>query len=362
MIESICFFTESIMKPLPHDERALLQEALGLMGPNPDLRKPRAKLIDAVGASRRIRRSINHVSILLFGRSGVGKSSTINHLLGINDEIAIGNDFLSETRSTQEVVVYGSEPRYEVEELPLGVVDTPGFGDIGGPYQDACNFFSVHKFFRTHPKLKGCYPNLIFLFVKANDNRLRGKISEFVKSLRCIKLLNLVDLINPNVVAVITYACGVPYANVDKWSKKMETIKSTVKTIIFEALKVIAPVVLLENQYGPDCYDLHVCGDFTRLPNGVLQPKNLYKACVDVLKINEDHLGLITLNSIFALSTKVPPPNQGHKIEAKNAKSDKLDDEEIKIVEILEKRSRGGNAQVLDYTYYRLHMQIILNN
>ena len=337
------------MKPLPRDDRAFYQEAycLGLIGPHPDLQEPRAKLMDFINSSRKIKRSMNHVSILLVGRSGVGKSSTINHLLG--DEIAKTSEFQSETRFTQEFIVCGSAPRFAVEELPLGVVDTPGFGDTAGSNQDACNFFSIQEFFRTHPKLKGHYPNLIFLLVKANDNRFMGENSEFAKSCRCIKELKIVDLLNPNVVAIMTHACGVAYRNVDKWSEKMETLKSSVKTIIFEALKVTAPVVLLENKYGEDDYDLEVCDDYTRLPNGVMQPRNLYNACADVLKGNNDNLGLIILNSIFAPSTKVPPPKHGHKIEAKNAKSCKLDDEERKFVDALERESRGGTSVDLSY-------------
>ncbi|CAB4043654.1 GTP-binding A, partial [Paramuricea clavata] len=332
-----------IMKPLPRDKKTLFVEAhsLGLIGPNPDLQKPRAKLVDYINSSGMTGRSMNHVSILLVGESGVGKSCTINHLLGTKDEIAKTNDSKSETRSTQEFIVYGSEPRYEVKDLPLGVVDTPGFGDTDGSYQDACNFFSIQEFFRTHPKLTGHYPNLIFLVVNATDTRLKGENSHLTKSLRCVKLLKLVDPINPNVVAVMTHACGSPSRNVDIWCDNMEKIKTTVKTIIFEALKVTAPVIVMENLYGEKGYDLEEVGEYTRLPNGVLQPKNLYDACADVLKENNDNLGLIILNSIFAPSTKVPRPKDGHKIEAKNAKIDKLDDEEIKFVDVLERRSRG---------------------
>ncbi|CAB4028572.1 GTP-binding A, partial [Paramuricea clavata] len=333
------------MKPLPRDKETLLVEAhsLGLFGPNPDLKKPRAKLVEYINSSGVTGRSMNHVSILLVGLTGGGKSCTINHLLNTKDEIAKTNDSESETRSTQEFIVYGSAPQFEVEELPLGIVDTPGFCDTDGTYQDACNIFSIQDFFRTHPKLTGHYPNLIFVVLKANDNRLKGENSRLTKSLRCVKLLKLVDPINPNVVAVITHACEGPHAfrNVDRWREKMETIKTTVETIISEALKVTAPVVVVENKYGKEDYGLEVVGDYTRLPNKVLQPKNLYDACANVLKNNNDNLGLITLNSIFASSTKVPPPKPGHKVEAKNATSCKLDDEERKFVDVLERTSRG---------------------
>ncbi|CAB4044422.1 GTP-binding A, partial [Paramuricea clavata] len=331
------------MKPLPRDKKALFQEAssLGLLGASPDLQEPRAKLIDFINSSRTIRRSINHVLILLFGESGVGKSATINHLFGTKDEIAKTSESQSETRSTQEFIIYSSEPRYEVKRLPLGVVDTPGLSDTDGSYQDGCNLLSIKQFFETHPKLSGYFPNLIFLIVKSTDNRIMGKNSELAKSLRCIKELNLVDPKNPNVVAILSHACGVPYKKVEKWSEKMETKKSAVKRIIFEALKVTAPVVLLENMYGEDDNDLDVSGDYTRLPNGVLQPKNLYDACAGVLKKNKDYLALITLNSVFAASTKLPPPELGQKNEAKNAESCTLNAKERAFVDSLEKTARG---------------------
>ncbi len=256
------------MKPLPRDESALFKEinSLSLLGPNASLENPRAKLVKCINDSRNIGRSINHVSILSLGTSGVGKSSTVNHLLGV--QLAEAIESQSETRSTQELTIHGRDPKYEVEELPLGLVDTPGFSDTDGSHQDACNLLSIQKFYRTHPKLSGCYPNLIFVIVKATDNRIMGENSDLGKSLRCIKQLGLVDPDKPNVVAILTHACGIPWK---KWSKNLERIKSAVRRIIFKALKVFAPVVMLENAY--DDYELEVRGDYTCLPNGELQQK-----------------------------------------------------------------------------------------
>ena len=340
------------MKPLPRDESALLEEAksLGLFEPNASLEKPRAKLVKYINDSRKIGRSINHVSILLVGTSSVGKSSTVNHLLGV--ELAKTSEYQSETRSTVEFTIHGSDPKYEVEELPLGLVDTPGFCDTDGSRQDACNLLSIQKFFRTHPKLSGCYPNLIFVVVKATDNRIMGENSELGKSLRCIKLLGLVDPDKPNIVAILTHACGVRKKSNKEWSEELEKRKSRVRKIIFNDLKVVAPIVILENAYD-DC-DLEVRGDYTRLPNGELQPKNLYLACAEVLKGNNDNLGLITLNSVFVASGNSRTPKPGHKIEAKIASEHMLDAEERMMVDSLEIAARGGTSVDLFFVTYLL--------
>ncbi len=342
------------MKPLPLDESALEEEAksLGLLGPNVSLEKPRAKLIKCINDSRKIRRSINHVSILLVGTSGVGKSCTINHLLNsknlIKDEHAETNESQSQTRSTQEFIIYASDPEYEFERLPLGLVDTPGFCDTSGTHQDACNLLSIQKFFRTHPKLSECYPNLIFLIVKATDNRLKGENSDLGKSLRCVKRLGLVDPKNPNVLAILTHACAVRKEDVKKWSDELERRKSRVKQIIFDDLNVAAPVVMLENACV-DC-SLEVRDDFTLLPNGELQPKNLYDACTTLLK-NKDPLGLIALNSVFAASTKVTS-ELGYKIDAKDASQCSLNNEEKVLSSTLESGNRGStNVDLVLFTH-----------
>ena len=276
----------------------------------------------------------------MVGTSGVGKSSTVNHLLGV--ELAKTSECQSETRSTQEFTIHGSDPKYEVEKLTLGLVDTPGFCDTDGTRQDACNLLSIQKFFSAHPKLSGCYPNLIFVIVKATDNRIMGENSELGKSLRCIKLLGLVDPNKPNVVAILTHACGLAHKNAKKWSDAMERKKSVVEEIIFNDLKVVAPVVMLENAY--DEYDLEVLGDYTCLPNEELQPKNLYTACAEVLKRNNDNLGLITLNSVYVASGKGRTAEFGHTIKAKIAKEHTLDSEERMMVDLFESAARGGTS------------------
>ena len=331
------------LKSMPTSGVAFLKEAssLGLFESKPSLREPRAKLFSIVNYSRKINRAINHTSVLLLGSSGVGKSSTINHLFNTGDGIQFAktSDTQSETRVTTEFILTADEPEYGVQDLQLSIVDSPGFNDTEGYKQDACNFYSIKRFYETHKKLSGCYPNLIFILVQATDPRIRGANSNFSKSLRCLEQLRLVDQRCPNVVAILTWCCSIPYMNVTKWAEKMETMKKLVQDTIFQALKVTAPVVMLEN----DCeeHGLKVVGDFTSLPNDVLQPKNLYDACQKLLRKNIDNLGLITLNACFTkLRKKSPTP--GHKFEAKDASKYPLDGEEEEFVKFFEQASKGG--------------------
>ena len=322
----------AVMKPIPDNESAFMEEAtsLGLLGPNPSFEKPRAKLLECIHNSMMIQRSFNHVSILLFGAVGVGKSATVN--------LAETSETQSETRSTKEFVVHGNCPKYEVAGLSLGLVDTSGFFSLDGSNQDACNL--LHEFFRTHPSLSSCYPNLIFLFATAPDNRIKGENSDFGKSLRCIKQLGLVDPDNPNVVVILTHACSILKRNDEEWTKALDKIKSTVTKMVFNDLEVYAPVVLIENMYE-DC-NLEHRGDYTVLPNGELQPQNLYEACVGVLKNNNDSLGLITFNSIFVESMNVRGKTLWFEFEAKNAKQYTLADKAWAWVQWLVNAVRGG--------------------
>ena len=336
--------SKSAMKELPSSKRGLLYEAisLGLLGKSPNLDQPRAKLISYIHDSVNINRSLNHVSILVVGSTGVGKSSTINHLLNIGAEEKVEfakiNRGQSETKITSEFLAFADNSNLEVKNLVLGIVDSPGFNDTKGTIQDACNFYSIKKFYEGHPKLRGCFPNLIFVLVPAMDQRIAGENSNLSKSLRCLNKLGLVDHRRPNVVAVLSFCCSVPYIKVEVWKERVENRKKDVQDIIFKSLKVNAPVVVLEND--SEAYGFEKDGDFTRLPNGELQPKNLYDACAKVLRENEDNFGIITFNACFSKLKRVT--NDGYKTVAKNASEDALTTEEREFVDYFERAARGG--------------------
>ena len=335
--------SKNAVKELPSSKQDLLIEAtsLGLLGKDATLDKPRAKLISYIHDSHKINRSLNHVSLLLVGSSGVGKSETINHLLNIGEErgqFAKTSTTKSETRITSEFLAFADDPNLEVKNLVLGIVDTPGFNDTDGLKQDACNFYSIRKFYEGHPKLRGCFPNLIFVLVPATGTRIAGENSNLSRSLRYLKELRLVDHHHPNVVAVLSFCCSISWRKVEVWKEKMQNKKEVVQDVISDTLKVNAPVVLLENHFKDE--DLEKDGDFTKLPNGELQPKNLYDACQKVLRKNKDNLGLITFNACFSKlkTTEVG----GYKIAAKDAKKDALSKKEEEFFKYIERAARGG--------------------
>ena len=335
--------TKSAFKQLPSSKRDLQTEAtsLGLLGKDANLNKPRAKLISYIHDSHKINRSLNHVSLLLVGSSGVGKSETINHLLNIGGkgvQFAKTSSTKSETRITSEFLAFADDPDLEVKNLVLGIVDTPGFNDTDGLTQDACNFYSIKKFYEGHPKLCGCFPNLIFVVVPATDTRIAGENSNLSRSLRCLNELDLVDHRRPNVVAVLSFSCSISWRKVEVWKEKMQNKKEVVQDVILNALKVNVPVVLLENYFEDE--GLEKDGDFTKLPNGELQPKNLYDACQKVLRKNEDNLGLVTFNACFSKlkTTEVG----GYKIAAKDAKKDALSKKEEEFFKYIKRAAGGG--------------------
>ncbi len=226
---------------------------------------------------------------MLLGDSGVGKSSTVNHLL--NRQVADTSDSKSETHSTMEHILVAPDPNLAASDVSLSVVDSPGFNDTDGLEQDARNLRSIDKFYQTHPSLMGkAYPNVIVVTLRATDTRYQGKHSCFMRCLRAIKRLKLIDHINPNIVVVVTWACSIsPKAMADK--------KSKIKNILLEVLHVEIPVLCLENR--PEDFELEKIGDYTRLPDGTIQPKNLFEAMIKVTKDAGDEFAQHCLSTHF---------------------------------------------------------------
>ena len=340
----------AVLKPLPLSFEEFEKELESFSKPNAHSKPtPREMLCYSMISSRKIKRHLQSAMILLVGVSGAGKSSTINHLLdtGEGDPVAITSDNESQTKETSEYVLTVDEPDYEVSGLTMSIIDTPGLNDTDGKNQDACNFLSIQTFFRTHPNLsdKQIYPNLVFLVVKATDARIQGANSSLAKNLRGIKLLDVVDKNHPNLVVVIAWCCSLPHVNVQKWKEKMQKKKEDILTVVFQVLGVHAPVVLLENEY--DDHDLPRDGDFTLLPNNEKQPKNLYEACLSLLERNQDHFGLIILNSAFKRAKK-DRPKTGYKVKAKYLNVEKMSEKEEQFSSAFSKAAKGGRDK--EYT------------
>ena len=340
-------FTAPVLKPLPSSMEDLKKEFESFQHLDQYSQlPPRVKLYQCVVSSAKIKRPLGSAMIFLVGASGAGKSSTINHLFytGEEDSIAMTSKTESRTNATSEYVLTVDEPDFEVCNLNMSVVDTPGFTDTAGIDQDACNFLSIKTFCETHPSLgKEIYPNLVFLTVSAMDQRIDGRNSCFVKCLRMIKFLKVVDKNHPNLVVVVTFCCSIGSNNVEKWKKDIQEKKAMILDIVFRELGVHAPVVLMENEYDSG-HELKRVGDFTVLPDGEKQPKNLYEACLKLLAPSQDHCGLMVLNSFFARARKCLPKIE-HKVEAKDSRVEKLSEKEKQFSVIFSEAAKGGRKK-----------------
>ena len=341
---AFCFQMATKLKQAPRNFNELKTEAvrMGLLkGRQEDAKtdNPRAQLLMHVYKSYQIARSVEKGLILMVGTSGTGKSSTINHLFSLKDGNSVvfakTSTVKSETRTTTEFVLECNAEEYLVSGLRMIIVDTPGFNDTGGIKQDACNFYSIKKFLDTN--LKGCYPNLIFLVIQATDTRIQGENSNLAKSLRCMRELNLIDLKRPNVVGVVTWCTSLgenPQRYQDNIEKKLRAIRET----ILQFLEVNAPVVAVEN----DTKYLPKDGDYTVLPDGTRQEKNLYNACRKLFEKNSDSYGQIIFTAAFREETK--KVSMGATVEAKNAETAQLSKDEQKFFEFFSKTLEGGIA------------------
>ena len=338
------------LKPAPASIKECEQEVRSV--PNLNLYfkpPPRVKLCYYIVSSAKIKRPLQSAMILLVGTTGAGKSSTINHLLDTGEgvPVVLTSDRKSKTKATSEYLLVVDEPDYEVSGLTMSIIDTPGLNDTVGVNQDACNVASIKEFFKTHPEIhKKIYPNLVFLIVSAMDQRIEGPNSNLGKNLRGIKLLDVVDKNNPNLVIVMTFCHSVPHANKEKWEEKMQNKKDMISTAVFQVLGVHAPVVLFENGYGSDQHDLTRDGDFTVLLNNERQPKNLYEACLKLLERNKDHFGLVVLNSAF-LRAKKDELRKGHEVKAKDSGVEILSKEEERFSSALSEAAKGGKDKEL---------------
>ncbi|CAC5387665.1 DHH [Mytilus coruscus] len=247
-------------------------------------RHPAMKMADI---AMKMKRSPNQVFFLLVGLTGSGKSSTVNYLFDKN--IAETGDSKSVTHSTTEYILKLKSVEWRIPDLKLSIIDTPGFGDTEGLEKDARNIMSIKRFFESHPNIrKNSYPNLVMIVQNIMDNRIEGESSNFVKMLKGLSKVGVIDIDNPNVVVVLTHVTSIA-RNPKCWDEKVQKRKEEVTALVRLHLLVNPEIVVQENL--PQENDLERDGDWFLLPNGDKQPKILYRACESILNRVGDKIG-----------------------------------------------------------------------
>ena len=188
-----------------------------------------------------------------------------------------------------------------VGDLKLTLVDTPGMNDTRGLNQDACNFHAIKTFCRENIQIddKIMFPNIVLLCVPSTDKRIDGPESTFTKNLRTLKSLQVIDTDRPNLVIAVTHACALPNKKKSKWEEKKKSITENYQNIVRVSLGFEVPVVFLENEYEEEELKEDAEKRGTFLPDGEIQPVNLFKTLTEKARENEDEIALMVLREAY---------------------------------------------------------------
>ena len=249
--------------------------------------------VNMFSSSLQAHRSCNEAILFLYGVSGAGKSSTLNHLFSA--DIIPTSATESATDSVIEWVSTMHSEHWHVSNLEVGFVDVPGWGDSEG--RDATHFALMQQFLSVHPilgsKVRKFYPNIVLIVFNSNDNRMLGTEASATKMLNALSKLDIVDKNRPNVVIVLTHVCSLSSS---EFTEKLSAQSNIYKSIARSTLGVEPPVVWMENNPS---YELKKDGDWTLLYDGTAQPLNLYEAMRDLMVSAGDELGKEALRLYF---------------------------------------------------------------
>ena len=250
-----------------------------------------------IGSSLKAYRNPYEAMIFLYGITGHGKSSTLNHLF--KTELIPTSDNKSCTKDVIEYVATMDSIHWNVTELELGFVDTPGFGDTASGEKDIENLAKIDNFISNHPFLRSpfspnrLYPNIVMIVTSVNDKRMGDLNSQFAKMLRMLSKLSVIDKVRPNVVIVLTHAMSIrPLTRFSEYMKKKFELVDNLARLYFG---VSFPIVFIDNERE----DLEICGDWTLLPNGTKQPLNLFDAMISLMKQSGDEIGVEAIRLLF---------------------------------------------------------------
>ena len=268
------------------------------------------KASELISRSLKAHRNPYEAMVFLYGLSGAGKSTTLNHLF--NTQLIPTSDSKSSTNEVIEYVTTMDSIHWDVNGLDIGFIDTPGWGDTSGnSINDLAN---IELFLASHPYLDSqqlhlkFYPNIVMIVARAGDPRILGFNSQLSKMLRVLSKLNIVDKICPNVIIVLT--CALFIRPPKKYAEKRDDQIRNIKNLVRLHLGVDPPVVVVENLAEEE--ELEKFGDWTLLPDGTKQPLNLFEAMIALMKVSGDEIGVEAVRLLFS---------QGKDIDIWNRKS-----------------------------------------
>ena len=249
--------------------------------------------------SLKAQRACNEAIIFAYGISGAGKSSTLNHLFGLDKEkIFIEKANETDTVLVSEYTATMASEEWGVRNLEIGFIDVPGWKDTNGEYADAKNLANIEHFMVNHPYLgcRGfrCYPNILLIVIDATDKRMVGGKADLSLMMRSLSKLNIVDKTRPNVLIVLTNVMSIPEG---EYTETLTTIELILRNSSKEFLGVNIEIAHIENHWQTN--KLPKSGRSTILRDGILQPDNVFKAMMVLTKKYNDSVGREAIELYF---------------------------------------------------------------
>ena len=312
------------------------------------------KGMEMVENSLKVHRSCNEAIIFVYGMSGAGKTTSLNHLFGF-DIIKVSDEKASDTKLVTEYIATMDSEDWKVSNLQIGFIDMPGWDDDTGEEQDILNMATIDKFISNHPYLGSnvykCYPSVVMIAIDANDKRLQGENAHVVRMFRALNKLRIIDEERSNLLIVLTHVMNVRKIN---FKENINRIIIILKEHSLKYLNTEASVVYLENDI--EHHELEKEGDWTILRDGTLQPKNVFEEMMQLTDKHKDEVGHEAIRLYFA-SKGVNKP-----VIKKQLGQDKLMEYEIRkwrsiIAQEFDNAPRNEVSQALQ-TYAHKHPDV----
>lgn len=172
----------------------------------------------------------------------------------------------------------------------MNIVDVPGFGDSeNGPQFDVEVLANIRNLFKSRKYI----PNFILLTVNISDARLAGQFKKLLRAMNNLFKDVVLDKENVNLIVVLTHLM----AAIPKIQKNPAEKVTLVKSLISENLFMRnVGVELAENRYQD--YELPKVGDYYKLSNQVLFPRNIYQSMIAISK-HIDPVGHNIVNDLY---------------------------------------------------------------